>query len=435
MVNPGASSDPSSARNNSGLSHDSESEPDRFDLEQMLSLVDTILPFEACLYYQVLPLSLNSSQLILGIVNADDTAATDYVRRQLAYIHYSLVTCQISSNWHRDMLSQYLSHKSKAKPKPSPSSSAVSGPGVQSASQSSSADIPFEEATFIVDSPTLIPTDFRTAPASTPANGRSTAEPASKSNVPHQDQAKPVAQVTPSASPKKSAATPVSPSRSNPTPQTATPTKHNNQQQPLDLNLPVTPQPISLDSLGKLPPRALTQALLKRVLQNGIGRLHFERRETKGRILWSKDGVVQAVLDDLPLPLFQSVINELKRLTHLPLITTQETRKVEIERTYKQERVVLRFRLIASPNGEEATLQVLRGAALKFYQQQQIDQLGQDALTFAHRLQSQVDQIRDRARQAFSLEGVSTTTLTTISHLLKDIDSEINQIIQKNQGE
>jgi type II secretory ATPase GspE/PulE/Tfp pilus assembly ATPase PilB-like protein len=185
--------------------------------------------------------------------------------------------------------------------------------------------------------------------------------------------------------------------------------------------------------MEKLPPKALTQALLARVLRDGIGRLYFERGETTGRILWSKDGIVQAALEELSLPLFQSVINELKRLTHLPMVNTRKSRQVEIERTYRQERVVLRFRLIASDHGEEATLQVLRGAALKFYQQQQIDQLGRDALNFAHRLQGQIDQIRDRARQTFTLEGVPETTLTTISHLLRDIDTEINQLINQHQ--
>jgi len=420
MVNSDAPSDPLSGQANSGLRPDSESGPDCFDIDQMLSLVDTILPFEACLYYQVLPLSLSSSHLNLGIVNPEDTAATDYVRRQLAYVNYSLATRQIPSNWHRDMLSHYLSHKAKTRAKTKPSPSAHSSSQAQSSNQPSSPLTATEQATFILDSSTSIPAEYYSVPTAAP-DEQSASKPASQLNGSRQGQLRPTAKTTPAAAPKPSVAKPPSSNA-----------RQKERPQHLDLNLPVAKQPVSLDTLGNLPPKALTQALLKRVLQDGIGRLYFERRETRGRILWSKDGIVQAVLDDLPLPLFQSVINELKQLTHLPLITAQKTRQVEIERTYRQERVVLRFRLIASSHGEEATLQVLRGAALKFYQQQQIDQLGQDALTFAHRLQSQIDQIRDRARQTFTLEGVSETTLTTISHLLKDIDSEINQLIQRH---
>lgn len=75
---------------------------------------------------------------------------------------------------------------------------------------------------------------------------------------------------------------------------------------------------------------------------------------------------MQSVLDDLKLDLFQSVINELKRLTHLPMLPITKTRQVEIERLYQQERVLLRLRIIPGNHGEEATLQVLRGLLSSF---------------------------------------------------------------------
>ncbi len=53
-------------------------------------LIDSILPFEACLYHQILPLSLEGSRLKLGMVNLDDSAALDYVRRILSYMNCSL---------------------------------------------------------------------------------------------------------------------------------------------------------------------------------------------------------------------------------------------------------------------------------------------------------------------------------------------------------
>jgi type II secretory ATPase GspE/PulE/Tfp pilus assembly ATPase PilB-like protein len=374
----------------------------------MRSLVDSILPFEACLYYQIIPLSIDASHLNLGMVNPDDTATIDYVKRQVAYINYSLVTWPIASDWHRDVLSQYLSHKAKAKKnRPQPSSEAQA----TALSQGAFPVNPSDQATFIVDSPTIIPKD------QTPSI--SSAGPQNSHNNPQNRDDSPFRPVAPARHRAKQSA--------------SLHASTGQQEEPLALELPALNLPMSFAAMGKLPPKQLTQALLNRVLQDGIGRLYFERRASSGRILWSKDGIVQAALEDLNLPLFQSVINELKRLTHLPLLTTQETRQVEIERTYRQERVVLRFRLIANPNGEEATLQVLRGAALKFYQQQQIDQLGREALTFAHRLQTQINQIRDRARLTFTLEGVSEVTLTTLSNLLKDIGTEIDQLIQQQK--
>ncbi|NJL49874.1 MAG: hypothetical protein HC929_23825 [Leptolyngbyaceae cyanobacterium SM2_5_2] len=172
------------------------------------------------------------------------------------------------------------------------------------------------------------------------------------------------------------------------------------------------------------------EVLLHQVLAQGIGRLYFERQPQTGRVLCSQNGIVQSVLDDLSLDLFQSVINELKRLTHLPLLPTTKTKQVEIERLYQQERVLLRLRLIAGNFGEEATLQILRGAALKFYQQQQIEQLGRDALGVAQTLQQRITAIRERARQTLGLEPTSTATLMAVSALLKDMESQIDRLMQ-----
>lgn len=386
---------------------DLKSAPDnvigRLDLEQMMSLVDSILPFEACLYYQVIPLCIEATHLHVGMVNLDDTSANDYVRRQIAYINYSLVTWPISSDWHREMLSKFLSHKAKTKqnntqPDPNP---------VASNPKPIFPVDPADQATYIVDSPSTLPESE--AEVSKPSQEKTADKteqlPDRRVNIP-----------------SRSAQAP-----------TVKPSVKRDLKQPLDLNVPPLNPSINLTAIRHLPPKKLAQVLLNRVLQDGIGRLYFEHRETTGRILWSKDGIVQAALDDLSLPLFQNVINEFKRLTHLPLLPATKTKQVEIERTYRQERVVLRFRLIAGSHGEEATLQVLRGAALKFYQQQQIDQLGQNALTFAHRLQEQINQIRDRSERSLTLDGMPAHTLNAISHLLKDIDTEISSLMQEPQ--
>jgi type II secretory ATPase GspE/PulE/Tfp pilus assembly ATPase PilB-like protein len=177
----------------------------------------------------------------------------------------------------------------------------------------------------------------------------------------------------------------------------------------------------------------LMQTLLKQVLSEGIGRLYFERQAHSGKVLCSQDGVLQSVVDDLSLDLFQSVINELKRLTHLPLLPVTTTRQAEIERLYHQDRVLLRLRIIAGTHGEEATLQVLRGAALKFHQQQQIEQLGRDALGIAQTLQQRIHAIRDRSRQSLVSDSPPTATLLAVSNMLKAIETQINQLLQAHE--
>ncbi|PSN08476.1 hypothetical protein C7293_30260, partial [filamentous cyanobacterium CCT1] len=202
--------------------------------------------------------------------------------------------------------------------------------------------------------------------------------------------------------------------------------------QPLSLAFDPALGQIPPERLHRLPPPQLTQALLNQVLTEGIGRLYLERRSTQGRILWSKDGVVQAVLTDLSTEQIQSVINELKRLTHLPLLPTTQPKQADIERLYQGDRVLLRLRLMAGTHGEEATLQVLRGAALKFYEQQQIRQLGEEALDVAHTLQKRISAIRHRAQQTLNIEAPSARTLDDLVKMLKTMEEQIEQIMKSS---
>ncbi|HEY9596383.1 MAG TPA: hypothetical protein V6D33_01775, partial [Cyanophyceae cyanobacterium] len=178
--------------------------------------------------------------------------------------------------------------------------------------------------------------------------------------------------------------------------------------------------------LATLAPPQMLQELLGRVLIKGIGRLYFERQSNQGRILWSQDGVLQSVLDGLPLPAFQGVISELKRLVNLPLFPILQPKQVEIERRYQQEALLLRLRVKPGHYGEEATLQVLRGVALKFYQRQQVEKLSQDALKLAQQLHRTLDEIRDRAtRYALPLDA-----LPALDELLRGFDSQLEDLAE-----
>lgn len=367
--------------------HNDAQAVNRLNMDQMLSLIDSILPFEACLFYQVIPLSIEAGHLNLGMVDLADSTALDYVRRQVSYIKYSVVSWPIDSDWHRQMLSQYLSHAAKAKPRKSSLTTGQTPAWPTTAPNSTDG----EQLTFVVDSPTDI-------------TSRSITDPPAISV--------PLPGVPPAAPPSESASDP-----------------------PLQIELDTPVPAVSTPSdLKALAPKALMQALLHQVLSEGIGRLYFERQAHSGRVLCSQDGVLQSVVDDLSLDLFQSVINELKRLTHLSLLPITTTKQVEIERLYRQERVLLRLRIIAGTHGEEATVQVLRGAALKFYQQQQMEQLGRDALGIAQTLQQRIHTIRDRSRQNLATDHPPTAALLAVSNMLKAIETQINQLIQVQEN-
>lgn len=388
---------------------------ERVDLNQMFALIDGILPFEACLYYQVVPLSIQGSRLNLGMVDPNDRTAADYVRRLVSYINCSIVSLKISSDWHRDTLSQYLSHTAKIQQKGSPpdaSSQATDNRALPAPKVNPPPDI---QSTLVVDSPEVLLDELKSVSGgsqSQPQTAKSSFAKASPS-VPQRTRTA----ASPSKLPKANLQRPPNPGNV----------------EPLRLQVDSTYRTSPIKSLASLPPKKLMQALLSRVLEQGIGRLYFERLVNKGRVLWSKDGVPQSILDDLQPAVFQGVINELKRLTHLSLISVSSPKQVEIERLYEGSRLLLRFRVTPGSYGEEGTLQVLRGAALKFHQQQQIDRLGRDALGIAHKLQQQLNTIRDRTHQDFDLSINQVDALPAIIEMLKQMETQVEDLLSTQE--
>lgn len=181
-----------------------------------------------------------------------------------------------------------------------------------------------------------------------------------------------------------------------------------------------------LSELGDLPPRALIQELLQRAIEGGIGRLYFDRPERdRARILCSRDGILQAALDPLRTSTFQGVIDELKLLADLPLLPpVDKARQVEIERTYRNELLLLRLRIAPGRLGEEATLQVLRGAALKFHQRQQLAKLGHDAIDLTRQLQKKLAEMQARA----TLSPDVDPRLKELTHLQSLVQSLIERL-------
>jgi type II secretory ATPase GspE/PulE/Tfp pilus assembly ATPase PilB-like protein len=195
-------------------------------------------------------------------------------------------------------------------------------------------------------------------------------------------------------------------------------------------NLPIFPTQVPelfspIEVLPTLPPKKLLEELLGRILAGGIGRLYLERQAYEGRILWSDNGVVQSVLDKLPLSVFQGVLNELKRFASLPLTTIAEPKQVEKEYVYQKNRLLLRLRVMPGIYGEEATLQVLRGAALKFYQQQQLARLGRDAFGISQQLSFKLHQLQERLLLNPSLDSQQSEALVALNQLVKNLDQQI----------
>ncbi|MGF1675046.1 MAG: pilus assembly protein PilB [Rivularia sp. (in: cyanobacteria)] len=360
--------------------------------EQIFQLIESILCFEACLYHQVLPLKLEDNNLVLGIVNPTDAAALDYVNGILSYLKSTLETQSLTAETHRVILSEYLNYKNRS----AEVSKLASNQREEVENQSFLENL---EEEFEPGDNTLILFDFPKGvdlesfshiqepniPLTTPLNrqeldeniGVSIFEVISADNLPA-------------------------------------------------LRLPL-PESFSADALlSTLAPKKLLKELLARILAGGIGRLYLERQPYQGRILWSLNGIVQSVIEELPLSTFQGVLNELKRLNSLTIATLGQAKQVETECLFQQQRLLLRLRVMPGMYGEEATLQVLRGAALKFYQQQQLTRLSRDALGASQQLSYKVHELQQKlALNKRDLNLRQLEALNALNELVESLDSHL----------
>ncbi len=358
----------------------------QMDNPQIFALIDNILPFEACLYYQILPLSVEGSRVRLGVVDPQDSSALDYARRLLSYLNCSLVSEEISSETQRSILSSYLNYIGHQKSNSSNASRvSLAKDNQQQIDNSQSATVGKNQQS---------------------SEAKNTTEQGSLLKN-SQDSQQTKLQFETQSSSKNSLC------------------------DILELSLTSSSQVTSLEVMGTLDPQKLLKELLLRVLESGIGRLYFEQQQSQGRILWSQDGVLKSVVENIEAKKIEAIINELKILTKMSLIPIKKTHQVEIERIYQNNHLLLRLRVMPGDYGEEATLQVLRGAALRFYQQQQLSSLSQDALKLGKQLQVKINQVCSRQHLApFQLDS-----LLTLKKLLDNIEHQIDCIISQQNNQ
>ncbi|MEM9448922.1 MAG: hypothetical protein AAGA75_10340 [Cyanobacteria bacterium P01_E01_bin.6] len=497
---------------------------ERLNIDQMFVLIDGILPIEACLYYQVLPLFLEGSRLNLGMVSPSDTAATDYVRRIVSYLNYSLVTRQISSEALRASLTAYLKHtdeKSKAQTSTEPSAASRRAKRLSDRENTSQLLDVSAQQTLVVDSPDALdfseielepePTssiewevddadtitvglfdegapDLQTIdlsmpltkspkgsqdellsiPVDDPPDDQSIALSAAMPDIPvlkdedvqgnerlasipsGEDQSDGNPDLA-SQEAKADEGLPLASSSNQPldSPQLdKLPSSHRYIQHrrlkglskaiskapagllrsPIQLEFKKQSASVEFSKISTLPAQELLEELLLRMIDQGIGRLYFEHHDQTGRVLWSEDGVLQSIVEGIEGDQFAEVIKELKALTHLPLNVSDKPIQVELERMYRQERILLRFRFVPTKIGEDATLQVLRGAALRFYQQQQLSRLSRDAITTAQTLQNKVNALRDRLLTAPEMSENQVNILPTLAAMIDQIEGQLDDL-------
>ena len=330
--------------------------------KQIFDLIGDVLPLKDCISYQLIPLNLTDRHLVIGIVNPDNKTALNHVRSHCIERVDSISTKKIDARTHQLILSAY---SRRADPQNSVPHSAPS--------------MLQERPTLILDNPEEIEEQQVNIASKSPT--KSIPQPQPQLNVGNQ----------------------------------------NSVQTPLGLDLRPKYMSAPPRFLSSLPPQLLWQELLARVLVVGNGRIQFERLPSNGRISWSQNGSLKLSIDPVAVKTFQGVLEELKRLVKLPNIPVKQVYKGEIERSYKQERLLLLWRINPGKYGEEATLQVIRGKVLALYQKRQIEELGDQAIEIAKQLERKLEQINNCRR----INSNSLSKLATLQELLEKINQQI----------
>ena len=374
---------------------------------QAFGLIDRVLPFEACLYHEIIPLFLENRTLHLGMVTLTDVPALDYARKILLFLNYTLVPQIISADLHRQILSQYLQFKEQV-------NAHVEDQTVFYEAEDCEPLRSTIRSTMIVSSPSILPShlsiDRETLLVEMPEAiddwPMDLVKPAGKLGIKEEHRSIDRRSVNDSTLIQSSHDRLQSPTSAHPkSPDKAAPDKA-----PLPtpgdalpiLAVKTTYADASPEILQGLDATELLENLLGRVLTSGIGRLYFEYQSDSGRVLSSTNGILQSLIESFPIARFESLIWALKNLMKVSPEPVTEPLQVEIERWHEKNRLLLRLRLIPQWEGEEvvgedATLQILRGAALRFYQQQQRTHLCRETFLVAKSLQLKVQALQERS--------------------------------------
>jgi Type II secretion system (T2SS), protein E, N-terminal domain len=363
------------------------------DMTRSFKLINKVLPFEACLYHEILPLYLQGDELYLGMVDLEDTEALTYARRMLGFLKYKLVPQTIGSETHRQVLSAYLSDQEQ---------------------MAGIAALPEHTTASPTPAPEAPPQTLHLSPQDLLTNWPTAAAPASPAPMPDVAVKPTYLIVDDAASAVRPQATPAAP------PETP-------------LNLPGSALPELV--LQSPPPGAPWQSLsgeafmhglLIRMMASGVGRLFLVRKLGSGQVLWTENGAAKMLLEQVAHDQFRGAIAALKSLTHIPTTPVEVPIEVEIERFYQRQRILLRLRITPKDGYEEATIQVLRGAALKFYQKHQIHNLRRDTQAIAQALRQKVLELGKRSVS----DGIDRSTLPEIDRTIASLEEQLIQLKQ-----
>ena len=375
------------------------------EYQAAFDLIDVVFPLEFCLHYQILPLELSSEHLVLGMVDPKDKETIQYVTPIIDSLGYSFHIQFINAQTHQLVLATYL----KLAPK-----NTVSGHSerlTEIVTTSTTVEHKPQEITAKPshNAPTLfdIPKEDLKKFAEQNINEKATFIVENKNEVDREEVPSQIffgkSQINQIES-NDNIATKIKPPP----------------EQKLILNVPTNNLDRPTEQLKKLPPELLWEELLARILTEGIGRLYLQKQHRYGRIICSNNGVIQFSLDNVTHSLFEEIIKEIKNMVKMPLNSLEQSKKIAVQRYYNYERILLRIEFFVGKFGEEITIQVLRGQALRFYEQRQADKTIEQAIYLGQKLEKTLKKIRKCQSAA------DVVDLSSLKAIMRQVEKQFN---------
>jgi hypothetical protein len=407
--------------------------------KNIFQLIDTVFPLDSCRHYQVLPLELQGSNLTLGMLDPSNEDSLKFIHSIAKVFKYNLEIKLIDAQTHQIILASYSPNSQPAYKPESNDNKTIIDAGFNSES------IPLNKNQLnrrrLVDSaPTIItqPQEELNKFSDLPPDLDFlkdldlTPQPAAK---PAQDASATLYEI-----PAEFLATKESHNRNldeKPTiiggdpaqllAEEAFPLNPEivfGEAQISDL-IPEIPGKISevtpeeaeeMDFLPQLLPQLSLHKLLEQACKYQTEQIHLSRYSDRGSIVVSQNNEPQSFIERVPLPIFCSLIDEIKRIARLPQEISIHPQKVALERFYDQERILLRMEFVLQNEQEKVMIQILRDRALKVYEQQQLDKISEQALHLAQQLEKTLRKIQ---------AGFDTAELTNLREL-QAVQSRIN---------
>ncbi|MGL4881380.1 MAG: hypothetical protein ACRC8K_09970 [Waterburya sp.] len=415
--------------------------------KEIFQLIDTVFPLDSCRHYQVLPLELEGRDLTLGMLDPSNQESLRFINSIAKVFQYKLNLKLIDAQTHQIILDSY-SQNSQSSPKPQKSDDnktvidtsfnikpiplnenqlnrrrlADSAPTIITQPQeelNSFSDLP-PDLDFLRDldltpqppakpaqdaSATLyeIPAEF--LPPKTPQNHNFDDKPTIIGGDPAQLLAAETSPPNHEIDFSEAQIADLIPE---------TPGNH----------VEVTPEEAeAMDFLPQLMPQLSWQKLLEQAFKHQTAQINLTRYSDRGSIIVYKNEEPQSFIERVPLPIFCSLIDEIKRMARLPQEISAHPQKVVLERFYDQERILLRLEFMLQNNKEKVMIQILRDQALRIYEQQQLDKISEQALQLAQQLEKTLRKIQasfDTAKLT-NLRELQTVQ-SRINHQLKLLD-------------